>query len=364
MRTITGLTFALLLAVMCLPSAAQAPADVQDCSPTGDLKFVCGAQKPEDLAHIPGTKWLIASGFSDGAGLKLVDTDNKSLRLWYDGSASQIAQDRGLFGACPSAPDVGQFNAHGINLKPKSDGRYTLYVVNHGGRQSIEVFTVDARGAVPALVWNGCVVMPEGLSANSVAAYSDGTILASVLTHPGTSIADFVNGKKTGGIYQWRPGDVAFSLLAGTELPGNNGLEVSRDDSEFYVVAFGLHAVVIFSRADPSKPARQAVAPGFMPDNVHWDGERLIAAGMMYDEPACGGLRKVINGVADGMQCHRGYVAAQLDPKTMAFRILSYGEPNAAYNGVASAVIIGNTLWLGSYQSDRIAYRTLPYPLP
>ena len=58
------LLFCGLLAQLGLLHAAAA---VDACSPSGNLHFVCGAQHPEDLAHIPGTPWLIASGFSDGA---------------------------------------------------------------------------------------------------------------------------------------------------------------------------------------------------------------------------------------------------------------------------------------------------------
>jgi hypothetical protein len=149
--------------------------------------------------------------------------------------------------------------------------------------------------------------------------------------------------------------------LPGTELPGNNGLDTSPDDREFYVVAFGWHAVVIYSRADTSKPLQVLTAPGFMPDNIHWDGGRLIAGGMQYDEPACGGLRKIIDGRADGMLCHRGYTIAQLDPKAGRFSLIAYAEPDPIFNGVSGAVLVGNELWLSSYQADRVAHRTLPW---
>jgi hypothetical protein len=340
-----------------MDAAANAP-----CTPSGELHFVCGAEHPEDLAHIPGTPWLIASGFSDGAGLKLVDTRTDTLRRWYMGSVEQIRPDVAAFPDCTSAPDARLFNAHGISLRPRGEAVYTLYVVNHGGRESVEVFSVDADQPEPGLTWKGCVRLPAGMSANSVAAFRDGTILATVLTRPGTTITDFVKGRTTGGVFEWRPGTKGFQLIRGTELPGNNGLETSPDDKEFYVVAFGWHAIVAFSRTHPGKPRARAAAPGFMPDNIHWDEGRLLAAGMQLDEPACGGMRKIVDGKADDMRCHRGYSVAQLDPGTMTFSLLAYSEPNAYFNGVSAAVVIGNELWLGSYQADRIAHRPLPAP--
>ncbi len=334
------------------------------CAPTQGLNFVCGADRPEDLAHIPGTRWLVASGFRDGAGLKLVDTEAHTLTPWYTGVAAQVRPARGRRPACAAPPDPASLNVQGISLRANGGRQFTLYAANHGGRESVEFFGVDARGDRPVLTWTGCLLLPAGVAANSVASFSDGTILITELTRAGTTIADFVNGMNTGAVYRWRPGTPAFERLPGTELPGNNGLETSRNDDEFYVVAFGWHAIVAYSRADPSKPLRIGAAPGFMPDNVHWDGDRLIAAGMQSDEPACGGLRRVIDGKADDMSCHRGYTVAQVDPGSMTYRILAYSEPNAAFNGVSGAVLIGNELWLSSYQADRVAHRTLPWIEP
>jgi hypothetical protein len=341
-----------LLALLLPPQRSAA----QSCRPEGGLHFVCGAPNPEDLALIPRTRWLIATGFAPGAGLKLVDTRSRTLAPWRPAVPATSSDPR-----CPVPLDPARLNAHGLSLRARGDGRFTLHVVGHGGREAVEVFEVDARADRPVLTWTGCLPMPEGLAANSVATFSDGTVLATVLTRPGTTIADFVAGRITGGVWQWAPGDDAFRLLPGTELPGNNGLETSRDDRQFYVVAFGWHAVVAFARGG-GQPLMRAVAPDFMPDNIHWDGGRLVAAGMRYDEPACGGVRGVAAGVADPMTCHRGFVAASFDPAAGAFRTIAYAPPNAAFNDVSSAVMVGDELWLGSFRSDRLAWMRLPQP--
>jgi hypothetical protein len=333
---------------------------VDRCEPNAGHDFICGAERPEDLARIPNTPWLVFSGFANGAGLKLVDTRTRMLRHWYTGAVDQLSWESQRFHGCPGPPDPSTFNAQGLSLRTVRGSLHELYVANHGGRESIEVFRIETTEREPLLRWIGCVLMPPQTPANSVATYSDGTILASVLTHPGTSITDFVRGNVTGGVYEWRPGAPSFRLLPGTQLPGNNGIETSLDDREFYVVAFGWRAVLVYARNDTMQPLRKATAPGFMPDNIHWDGSRLILAGMQYDEPACGGTRKIIAGKADDMRCHRGYVVAEMNPQTLEFTTLAYGEPNAAFNGVSAARIVGSELWLGAYQGDRIAVRPLP----
>ncbi len=343
----------ILLATL-LAAATQAA-----CVPGVRLDYVCGVERPEDVLAIPGTTWIVASGFAPGAGLKLVDTRTHNATLWFAGAPDQIGPDRAAYPSCPGPVDPTLFNARGLGLRRTGKGRYSLQVVNHGGRESIEIFDVVLGGTMPKLVWRGCRVMPTGQVGNAVATFADGTLLVTVLNRPGTTIADFVLGKPTGAVWQWRPGGDRFTEINGAELPGNNGLEIDPDERHFYVVAFGWHAVVVFDRRR-SKPVRTIVMPDFMPDNVHWTDARLVAAGMRLDEPACGGLRTVVNGEADKMLCHRGYVVAAIDPVRGVVSTVAYGEPETAFNGVSAAAIAGGTLWIGSYQADRLAYRQLP----
>lgn len=345
------LIIALLLGFSSSVSAQPSP----EC-PSGDrLDFVCGPERPEDVLAIPGTKWLITSGFAPGAGLKLVDTRARRYARWYRGEPTQIKPDANAFPDCPGPVDVSLFNARGLSLRRVAAGRWRLLVVNHGGRQSIEIFDVDARKGSPRLKWRGCLQMPQGQVGNSVASFADGTILVTVLNRPGTTIADFVAGKTTGGVWQRRPGETGFALLPGTELPGNNGLETDPDERRFYVVAFGWHSVVVFDRTDTRTPLARIEAPDFMPDNIHWSEGRLLIAGMRLVEPACGGLRKIVDGVADSMTCHRGWVVGEIDPTTNQTTPLAQGGPESDFNGLSSATIMRGEIWLGSYQSDRLA---------
>jgi len=145
-----------------LSAQARPPQAATSCAPTNGLSFVCGAQNPEDLVPIPGTRWLIASGLKDGAGLKLIDTDAKTARLFYTGRPAQQRPDKKLFPNCPAPPDANTFNAHGLYLRrAQAPGLYRLYVVSHGLLESIQVFAVDVSSAEPSLTWTGCVPMPK-----------------------------------------------------------------------------------------------------------------------------------------------------------------------------------------------------------
>src|SRR5262245_23345076 len=230
----------LVLAAMIAGAAIAASSGINAmqstaCVPSGGLNFICGLQAPEDLVLVPNTRWLIASGMMAGSGLHMIDTQAKTARSLFGPGISTSSADKTKFAACTGPLDPKQATLHGLTRRPAQTGRYTLYATNHGGRESIEVFDLDARGAAPAATWVGCVLMPNNWAANSVAVFNDGAIVATVLVLPGKTFQDVWAGLNTGVVVMWTPGSKEFKTLTGTELPGNNGIETSADDREFYV---------------------------------------------------------------------------------------------------------------------------------
>jgi hypothetical protein len=333
--------------------AAQAPAS---CAPSGGLTFICGVTNPEDLVLLPNTRWMLASGMAPGSGLHLVDTRAKTVKNIYAVGAASTRADKTRYANCPGPLDPKQALLHGLSLRPASGGRYTVYATNHGGRESVEVFELDASGASPAATWIGCVLAPGKMSFNSVAAFSDGTLVATVLITPDKTFADAFAQRITGVVMQWTPGTPAFTALPGTELSANNGIETSPDDREFYVASTTTKRIVAYARHNTGKPLRVAQLKEFGPDNVRWTADnRLITAGMLDNEPACGGAPKD----EAGIRCPRGYVVVTIDPKTMAVTEVARGPATPSFTGTAIAMQFGNELWLGSFYADRLAYRSL-----
>jgi hypothetical protein len=347
----------LALCLTLMAGLASAPsAQTTDCAPSGGLTFICGVQNPEDLVVVPDSRWLVASGMAPGSGLHLVDTTAKTVRNLFAAGTATIRADRGKYAGCPGPLDPKAAVLHGLSIRPAAAGWYTVYATNHGGRESIEVFELDVRGASPAATWIGCVLMPDMMAANSVAAFTDGALVATVLIRPGKTFEDAFAGRITGAVFLWTPGAASFRELPGTGLPANNGIETSTDDREFFVVSTTTKRIVAFARDDTSKPLRTAQLREFGPDNVRWTtGNRLITAGMIDNEPACGGPPKT----EAGIRCARGYIVATIDPKSMAVTEIARGPATPAYTGTAIAMLVGNELWLGSFNADRLAYRLL-----
>jgi hypothetical protein len=339
-------------AVGAIADAAQSPA----CAPSGGLTFICGVANPEDLVLVPNTRWMVASGMAPGSGLHLVDTQAKTVKNLYAVGAANQRADRTKYANCPGPLDPKQALLHGLSLRSAAGGRYTIYATNHGGRESVEVFELDASAPSPTATWVGCIPAPGKMSFNSVAAFNDGTLVATVLITPDKTFADAFAQRITGVVMQWMPGTPAFTALPGTELSANNGIETSPDDREFYVASTTTKRIIAFARNNTAKPLRFAQLKEFGPDNVRWTADnRLITAGMIDNEPACGGPPKD----EAGIRCSRGYVVVTIDPKTMAVTEVARGPATPAFTGTAIAMQAGNEIWLGSFNADRLAYRSL-----
>jgi hypothetical protein len=329
--------------------------------PDSDLSFLLGVEDAEDLLLIPGTDWIVASGMGRDkphGALHLINARTKVWSRWFPDQPLRARLDARAYPDCAAPPDPARFWSQGLSLRPRGARRSTLYVAGHGEREAIEVFDVDARSATPLFTWKGCVRMPEGLAANSVTSTPSGVLLASVLFHPGKTMADSVERRATGGVYRRGPSDRAFQLIPDTALPGDNGIESSPDGSSFYIAAWGLKAVLRFSLTHPDQ-APTTISLLFHPDNVHWGADgRMIAAGMTASEPACGGPFRAVGGKVD-LGCHRGYEIAAIDPVNLAVTPLTSGPPDPDFANVSTALFVGDEVWLGSFRADRLAYRKL-----
>ena len=349
----------ILLCATALLIAGAAHAADDACAASGGLQFVCGPKNAEDLVAVPGTKWLLASGMTDGAGLTLVDTRDGAYRVAYPGPNPRAAHDA-KYPDCTAPPAAATFVTHGLSLKVGTGNHSTLYAVAHGARESIEIFDVDATGKEPALTWQGCVPMPEGLAANSVASFADGSLVATVLLMPGKTFGDSIAKKPTGAVFEWSPGKHGFDLVRGSELPGNNGIETSPDGKEIFVVSSGLQTIVAISHANPTKQLRTTRPLPFTPDNVHrgLDG-RLRTAGMANDVPECGGTPGPAHDLSKLATCPRGTIAMEIDPATMKDTVVVQTQTNKAFSNATMVLVQDGQFWLGTFQGDRIAHGPL-----
>lgn len=340
-------------------AAASAEEAKPDCDASGEYDYVCGPNSAEDLVLVPGTAWIIASGFSGSESLYLIDADERTWMNLYPASAPMARQDLDTYGACPGSPDPNGFVAHGLAIRAGVNGHSTLYVVGHGEREAIEVFDVDANGAAPALTWTGCVLTPDDMAANSVAALADGTLLATIPLYPGLDIAEAFAGKSTGAAYRWSPGDDGFTKIEGTEMSYANGIEVSTNGKEFYIASSGLLQVLAFSNTNPARLLRSSATLDFIPDNLHMGADgRLLTAGMHISDPVCGDVDMSPSfKLAEFASCPRPFSVIAVEPASMHIHEIVRSPAQARFSNVTMALQVDDTLWIGTFAGDRVAYR-------
>jgi hypothetical protein len=357
-----GLSFCgALLALAFLFFTGGVNADDGDCGSVGDYGFVCGPMAAEDLVLVPGTKWIIASGMAPGASIMLIDTAQKSWSNLYPGDGPRAVQDMANYGGCPGSPDPGNFISHGLNIRSGKDGHSTLYVVGHGGREAIEVFDVDASSGRPVLTWTGCVMTPDGMAANSVASLGDGSLLVTIPLQTGRDISEALTGSSTGGVYQWSPGDASFEMIQGTELPYANGIEVSADETEFFVAVSGGFNVIAYTRSNPATRLRATEPLTFIPDNLHMGSDgRIVTAGLVLDDPVCGDLTGAETFDLEAFtSCPRPFVLRAIDPATMAGTDIATSEAIETFSNITMGLQVGEEIWIGTFAGDRVAYGLL-----
>ena len=359
---LSGMRANALVSITMLLLAATLTAHGADdgCEDVNGYSFVCGPVSAEDLVLIPGTKWVIASGFGGSVSLYLIDSENKTWSDFYPASEPRAVQDMATYGTCPGSPNPNGFVAHGLHIRPGTDGHSTLSVVGHGEREAIEVFDIDASDDVPVLTWKGCVMTPDSMEANSVAALADGSLLVTIPLHTGIAINEALAGTPTGAAYEWSPGDDGFTKIVGTEMPYANGIEVSDDGREFYIASSGLQKVLAFSNSNPAKLLRSTETFSIIPDNLHrGNNGDLITAGLAISDPVCGDVPMSLEfSLEEFASCPRPFSVLAVDPQSMQASELASSPAQQHFSNITMALEVGAELWIGTFAGDRIAYLT------
>jgi len=324
----------------------------ENCSPAGGFQFICGPSAVEDLVAVPGTQWIIGSGMVQGktAGkLHLIDAGKKTWEVLYPSPSSHNVLDTNSFPSCPDAPDPDTFGAHGIAISRDGSRNPLVLAVNHG-REAIEVFRLNTAGTRPAIRWVGCVPMGERNFINSVVVLPDGGFAATKFYDPKApgGFGSIFAGGTTGGILEWHRKS-GVKPLAGTDVAGANGIEVSKDGKVIYVSAWGSQEVVRFSHGKGSLK-KDVVKIGFCPDNLRWapDGKLLIAG------------QNTMPGGQGGFPRFKGWTVVKLDPETLKFAEIAKEDGKLPqFQNISAALEFDKLLWLGQFSGNRIGYTPL-----
>ncbi len=348
-----------VLAALAL-SCGGSPEAILGCEDAPGIHPICGFQNPEDLALLPGGGALLVSQFGamDGTksgSLAVYDLASETQRTLFPaggiGATPEVASGpRWGDPECP--PPSAAFSPHGIDLAALPGAGLQLLVVNHGGRESIEMFEVIPEGTSARVEWRGCVLPPEEAFLNDIVALPDGGFLTTHMQPKREGVAAFwqvvrgLLGFDTGYVYEWQPAS-GFRVVGGTEAPFPNGIEVSPDGATIYLNVYLASEV---RRIDRRTGELLASADVPQPDNVTWgdDGRLLVASHTagLSEMMACNGIEKGA--------CGFEFQIVSLDPVTLEQRVL-FKHKGAPMGAGTVAVQVGPDLYIGTFAGDRIA---------
>lgn len=304
-----------------------------------ELPPIKGIVNAEDMAVLTGSHWVLASSMAGGShqqgAIVAVHTGNEEHYQLYPSEKTQTGHST----ACQDEVPADQFSPHGMSLIADSSGALQLYVVNHGGRESIEWFNVFLRPK-PQLQWRGCVVLPAGAMANAVAATESGQLYVTTTGRP-------LDGSKPltlfgGEVLSWEV-DTGWQAVANSKVAAANGIVVSADGNRLYVASWIEREVVLL---DINNQRRQSIPLPFLADNLHWNSDgRILVTGQQTTAEV---VMQCYTSTQD--HCTIPSAIAVIDPVSLAVPCVV----PVAQNMATVAVPVGNQLWLGTARGDTI----------
>ncbi|WBO21331.1 SMP-30/gluconolactonase/LRE family protein [Sphingomonas abietis] len=296
--------------------------------------------------------WVVGSSYSmtnAPTGFYLFNARTKAFETIKGGIASRF--DRKAFPTCPGAPDFKTLSTHGVDYYPE---RKRLYLVNHGGRESVEVFDVALTGGKPHFTWVGCAVAPANTYPDAVAGLADGGMIVTSLWNPNdpTRNDKMKAAAPLGGVFKWSP-VAGWSTVPGTaDFSGPNGVLATRDGKTIYVNLYAGKQVARVDLSGGHATVRLASVP-YLADNIRWNsrGTAIYVGGQAESLdtmfkcyaapfPGCKTIKFQIN---------------LLDPKTMTMSVV---VPAGTYQGMSAgtgAIDLNKELWVTSFKDDDIA---------
>jgi DNA-binding beta-propeller fold protein YncE len=326
--------------------------NISECKSDDAISVICGVSNPEDIVVTPDNKYLLISEFG---GIRPYDSTKSGgfalLRL----SDNKIITPKISFGKNIWGEDSCKqneiFGPHGIDLVQREDGSYQLGVINHYPGETIEMFELVQKSEQDtwSFVWRGCVEVPEKYYLNDVALKKDGTFYVSHMYSRDITMTKWLITalfkKDSGVILEWNKD--SFIEIPNSEGSGPNGITLNELTNNLFISYNQGDLVVKFDLSDNKKLQTFKVES---PDNIYINKDSVWLTSLDFQPNDAGDC-------IERPACSLPFSIYEIDRET--FVLKNENSFNKTVFGLPTiAVPIDNTIFMGSFHSDRLGYFT------
>ena len=326
--------------------------NISECKSDDAISVICGVSNPEDIVVTPDNKYLLISEFG---GIRPYDSAKSGgfalLRL----SDNKIITPKISFGKNIWGEDSCKqneiFGPHGIDLVQRLDGSYQLGVINHYPDETIEMFELVQKSEQDtwSLVWKGCIEVPEKYYLNDVALKKDGTFYVSHMYSRDITMTKWLITalfkKDSGVILEWNKD--SFIEIPNSEGSGPNGITLNESTNNLFISYNQGDRVVKFDLSDNKKLQTFKVES---PDNIYINKDSVWLTSLDFQPNDAGDC-------IERPACSLPFSIYEIDRET--FVLKNENSFNKTVFGLPTiAVPIENTIFMGSFHSDRLGYFT------
>ena len=355
-----GMKLSVLLTAVLLGACSNADIHIADCQPLDGLQPVCGMQTPEDIAALDDGRHLLLAHFGgmiDGSGsLSLFDTQTERMKSLFPSSSSSSSSSSSAVVDVASAiwgdtdcaaPNPETFRPHGTHLHRLANGALRYLVVNHGERETVEMFEVLGNGAATRLQWRGCLEPAADTFMNDVVGLSSGDVIYTRMFHDAGTVEMLLSliGFDTGDLWRWSK-QTGPQLLPGTTANQPNGLEISPDERHVFA---NMYVTQELWKVDVDTGEIIDVAAVANADNSAWgsDGRLWVTThtAPLSDMIACAGSQE--------LACGASFAVIAVDPETMMTETI-FAHAGPPMGAATVAVPQAGRVYMGSFVGDRL----------
>ena len=326
--------------------------DISECKSDKAISVICGFSNPEDIVLTPDNKYLLISEFggirpygsTKSGGFALLRlSDNKII-------TPKISFGKNIWGE-DSCKQNEIFGPHGIDLVQREDGSYQLGVINHYPDETIEMFELVQKSEQDtwSFIWRGCVEVPEKYYLNDIAFKKDGTFFVSHMYSRDITMTKWLITalfkKDSGVILKWN--EDSFIEIPNSEGSGPNGITFNESTNNLFISYNQGDKVVKFDLSDNKKLQTFKVES---PDNIYINKDSVWLTSLDFQPNDAGDC-------IERPACSLPFSIYEIDRET--FVLKNENSFNKTVFGLPTiAVPIENTIFMGSFHSDRLGYFT------